>query len=212
MKLTKILIIGAMVCMGALMANAQSFSSQNFINGYNLYITNGATATYGSSNVYGSGWVVTNAITYQTNGTTIYTNYNGTSSYSAVLVTNTSWATDVPLWANRDGSALTANISVDVVGKVAGSTNILTFAIYAVPNNVGTDKITTYPASTANNSFSFAITCTGTTPVVLATNLPTAFLQGCKSLRLQTITPSNAGYDANVVGVWLNGFKPAGAE
>ena len=52
------------------------------------------------------------------------------------------------------------------------------------------------------------MTGTGTTPVIITTNLPTAFLQGNKAVRLLAVEWTNAGTNGAVTGLFLNGFKP----
>ena len=210
MKLTKILIVGAMVCVGSLIAEAQSFQSLPFVNGWNLYLTNGvAVTTASSTEIYTKSWVQTNAITYQTNGTTIYTNYNGASSYAPVYVTNTAGITDLNLWANRDGSVALVNLSADIVGYNASFTNLITIVFTPVSYESGAAKYgqLTYPSTSP--SFSWAINANGLTHVVVSTNLPASFIQGCKALHITSITPSSETASTNgCININLNGYKP----
>lgn len=199
MKFTKNILLGVLVMVGLAAApvvtRGQSFVSEDFLVGTNLLIPAATTCTFGTTNTF---------------------NYALTNLNSAVgtATTNANWAKDVDLWANRDGTALIGNISVHALGLLSNSTNVLTFTFYSVPRGGGIGNLSpSKQASTfAQNSWAFAMTMTGTNELVLATNIPTTFLQGAGRLRLQTAvatsTGSTAGTNSIVKSITLNGWKP----
>jgi len=201
-------IIGLITSLGLLLpqAEAQSGVSLSFLNGYNLTVATNTTYTAGTTtNIYAKGFTVTNSATYPY-----------TASYSPTPVTNANWSSDVPLWANRDGTQPLCNISVQTVGIGSIGTNVMTFTFAAVPawsDSPDYLPITFLAGTGSGNQFSFSVTNNGTTAVVLATNVPAAFMQGARKLRLKTIAVAGAtGTNATIAGIWLNGFKPPGAE
>lgn len=176
---------------------AQGFASPNFIGGgdsdaYNGYlqVTATSTNTIGTTNIYAQGVIQTNSATYPY-----------VSGYAPLFKTNTSWSSAVTLWSDRDGTPPNANISVQMSGLNASFTNIGLFKFASVPRG------TAY-STAAQNMFQFSVTGQGTTNVIVSTNFPTVWMQGCKSIVLQSIEWSNAGTNGTVVGVWLNGYKP----
>lgn len=199
MKFTKNILLGVLVMVGLAAApvvtRGQSFVSEDFLIGTNLLIPAATTCTFATTNTF---------------------NYALTNLNAAVgtATTNANWAKDVDLWANRDGTALSGNISVDALGLLSNSTNVLTFTFYSVPRGGGLgNQLPSKQASTfAQNSWAFSMTMTGTNELVLATNLPTTFLQGAGRLRLQTAvatsTGSTAGTNSIVKSITLNGWKP----
>lgn len=185
---------------------AQTYQSKSFLAGFNLQVssTNGAayigTNSFGGTNIYAKGYTVTNSGTYPY-----------VSSYSATLVTNTSAIQDVALWADRDGSPPSANISVQLSGLNASFTNIFQLRFATIPARSASSSYPPgffQPATSANGLFTFTITGNGTNAVVLSTNLPTAILQGAQGLRLLEISSSNAGTNGTVAGIFLNGYTP----
>ena len=204
-----IMVIGLLSAF-TLPAMAQNHQSQSFLNGFNLQVTATSTNTYTGTNIYAKGYSYTNAPYAYTNS------LNGlvTSNYISVLVpnyvTNTAGVADVTLWANRDGTAPNANISAQLVGINAAFTNTATFKFAGIPV---ANLSPSYPPglftnATINSQFSFSVTGNGTTPVVITTNLPTAFLQGNAGVRLLAVEWSNAGTNGAVTGLFLNGYKP----
>ena len=205
MKKFTLILIAAILAVVTLTAQAQSGQTLSFLNGYNLAIPNNATQTAGTStNTYAKGFTVTNSASYPY-----------VSAYSPIYVTNTAAFVDVPLWANRDGTAPICNISVDVVGPIAQFTNVLTFTFAAIPAVSSSPDflpVTFRPANQSQNQFVFTVTGNGTTDVVLSTNVPSSVLQGARAMRLLSIASSASGTNGTVVFSALNGYKPPGNE
>lgn len=197
-KFSSFLIVAVLLAV-TVAANAQSGVSIPFLNGYNLAVTATSTNTYGATNIYAKGYTVTNSATYPY-----------TSAVQALLATNANAIADVDLWANRDGSVPSLNISVQIAGNSAAFTNTGTFKFAAIPavSRSGDYPAGLYGAATTQNLFSFAVTGNGTNVVCLATNIPTSVIQGCRGLRLTAVEWSNAGTSGTVNGVFLNGYKP----
>jgi hypothetical protein len=202
----------------AVSASAQSFVSENFLNGSNILVIPSSTNTYGATNTwnYNPQLVYSNAIITINTFTTpyIYTTNWTVFTNSVQGTTNTAAFRDVDLWANRDGSALTANVAVHVTGlDAAQATNILTVLLTAIPSGGGLANLgASLPASTqGQNQFTFTVTANGTNDVVLATNLPTTFLQGSGRLRAQVQSPTQgttSGTNCLVKSIRINGWKP----
>lgn len=186
--------------------HAQGFQSRSFLGDgiTNVLIVNGAlpagTTVVVATNSYAGYTAATLVI--QT-GTNIF-GTNANFMKAGVGYSNAPAFADVPLWANRDGSVATANISAHIRGVNVAFTNVLTFHFYAVPRG---NKLA---ATGAQNGFTFTMTGNGTNDVLLATNLPTVFCQGSGALRLLDITPSNAGTNGALISCALNGFSPTG--
>ncbi len=181
------------------------FGQDNAYNGY-LQITANNTNTYGSTNlVYTRGSFTTNVLTAITNPANglVITGY--VSQVFPNYLTNASAFQDVNLWANRDGTPPVVNLSADINGTSAQFTNIVTFTFAAGPTPTG--NVGTQP----QNLWSFSMNGNGTSDVVLATNVPSSFLQGMRKLRLLSVGSSGAG-NGQVVNVWLNGYRAAPAE
>ena len=193
-------VVVGVLALANIPANAQTHQSRAFLSGFNLQVTPTSTNTFGATNIYAKGYTVTNSGTYPY-----------VSSASPVITTNTGAFSDVPLYANRDGSAAIAAVSIQITGLNAAFTNTGLFKFTTVP---AAPRSSMYPpglftnSTSANGLFSVAITGNGTTPVVLTTNLPTAVLQGAAALRLQAVEWTNAGTNGTVAGVFLNGFSP----
>lgn len=199
--LFKILSVAAVALLvSALPSLAQTPVSLPFFTGYNLAVTATSTNTYSGTNIYARGYTVTNTTTYPY-----------VSGYSPTLHTNTAAFGDVTLWANRDGTAPSANISVQFSGLNAAFTNTAALTFVSIPAASTSSDYPAgllQPATETQNKFTFSITGNGTNIVNLATNVPTAFLQGCKGVRCSQIIWSNAGTNGTVAGIFLNGFKP----
>lgn len=203
MKFIKSIIIAVALC-APVLVQAQSGQTLSFINGYNLAVSASNTNSFGLTNTYASGFTVTNSGTYPY-----------VSAYSPIYKTNASAFSDVTLWADRDGSTPSVGISVDMFGLNASFTNIATFRLAAVPassESFDYQAVTFLAATAAQNQFVFQVTGNGTNHVVISTNFPSGVLQGARRLRLTAIEWTNAGTNGTVVGTWLNGYKPAGAE
>ena len=202
MKFNKFFLALALLLALTLGASAQGFVSQSFLNGFNLQVVPTSTNNYAATNGYAKGFTVTNSGTYPY-----------VSSISPTYQTNANAISDVPLWADRDGSSPSANISVHLYGINAAFTNTATFRFATVPAQPNSDSLAYPPgyfgaATAAQNLFAFAVTGNGTNDVIVATNLPTGFLQGNKAIRLLAVEWTNAGTNGYVKGVFVNGFKP----
>lgn len=200
------LLCAVALCMSPPPTQAQSGQSLNFINGYNLQITTLTTNTYSGTNSYSKGFTQTNSGTYPY-----------VSSFSPIWFTNTQAFSDATLWCDRDGTTPSLNIAVDVNGLNAIFTNTVTFNFATIAYNVESGQgVAALPTTSANGLFSFSITGNGTNDVVLQTNVPSAFLQGARRLRLLSVGVSTGtgtgGTNGTVVGVWLDGYKPVGQE
>ncbi len=181
-------------------ASAQTAQSMPFLNGYNLAVVSTTTNLFNGTNIYAKGFYVTNSGTYPY-----------TSSIVAVTVTNTGAITDVPLWANRDGTTPLANISVQIHGLNAAFTNTGLFKFAAIPaqsRSANYPPGLLQPATAAQNLLSFSVTGNGTNVVCLASNLVTASFQGSRAIRFLGVEWTNAGTNGFVDGVFLNGSTP----
>lgn len=172
--------------------NAQTFDDgRSFLSGNatNLYLASISTSTNisNSTNTFGT----TNQ--YMVNG---------------VWKTNATGFVLVSGFANRDGTPPNANISISLCGTNSTATNLVTFEFRRVANS--RSGVT---SGGANDTFSFNVTATGTTPVVMSTNVPTTFLQGIKQVELyqirSTVTPqTNITATVFVNDISLNGYPP----
>ena len=178
----------------------------NGISGY-LQITPYSTNSYGATNlVYvKSGFLGYASMTY-TNPVTGVVYTGNTNGVIPLYVTNANGFADIDLWANRDGSALVGNISVDVLGYGATFTNTVGFN-FAVINGGG------LPVTTgAGSGLQFSVTGNGTNDVVAQTNLlVSTTIQGARKLRLTSVTSTGVGTggtNGQVVNIWVNGYKP----
>lgn len=200
MKFFKQLVLAALL--GATIpASAQGFVSPSFITGFNQQLLTLTTNTYSGTNTFAKSYVQTNS-----------TVYPYVSGRQPVMQTNAQAFSDVNLWANRDGTSPLANISVDVQGLNAVFTNVVTFNFATIPNGSEDGYVPLNPGSGAQNQWSFSITGNGTNDVVVATNVPTALLQGCKALRCTSVAMTCPGGTGGTNGTLLhlkfNGFKP----
>lgn len=221
MKFIKILTVIASLCVMSIGAFAQTSVSLPFIgvggNGLGGLVPQGLSGylqiTAQSTNSYGS-----SSLAYVRGGFLGYAGMTYTNPYSGTVftgatngvlptyVTNAAAIGDVDLWANRDGTALVGNISAQINGISAAFTNIVTFN-FATINGGGV------PVTTGAGLVSFSMTGNGTNDVVVQTNLlVSTTIQGARKLRLLNVASTNQGTNGQVVNVWLNGAKPAGAE
>ncbi len=218
-KMKKLLSI-LTVCGFVLAASAQNHVSQSFLNATSVSV----------SNLF----QVTNLLAFNAHGgtnrfATYFTNLNGV--YSAATNYNNGPALaglnllkDANLWTDRNGNywpngfntfhQLSTNVVVNPINLLlrvhggAGANSTVTFLFAPVWDETGPDATDTY-ATTADH-WSVAVTAAGTTPVILATNVPVWRWPGAKGLRLERIV--NADTDADSL-VWvtrckLNGFRP----
>lgn len=165
----------------------------------------------------GNGYTGTNGFFYinsfvQTNST----GYPPNSGFSPVWAQGNPFS-DVPLWANRDGTAPLAsfNISLTDPNTVAGgSTNIVIVTLTTLNRNPGQ-----YAGAIYNNQGQnqFTFTCTnslratnslGYGSINISTNIPTSFLQGALALQLQ-LNIGAAGTNAGIA--WSNVTGPYNA-
>ena len=114
---------------------------------------------------------------------------------------------DARLWANKDGTTANVALLFSVVGTNAAATNTFTFTVRPV-HDVGTTSVNDVTDSV--RSFAVALVATGTTRATIATNVPTALLQGVKALRLVSVATSDEGGNAAgmVATAKLVGFVP----
>lgn len=190
--------------MTSVAAFAQSGQTLSFINGYNLQVTATSTNSYSGTNTFAKGYTITNSAAYPP-----------VSAYSPIWKTNTQAFSDVTLWADRDGTPPNVNITVRIKGLNANFTNTGTFrfaSISALSMSSDYPPGTFIPCTSSNGQFAFTVTGNGTNDVVFPTNAPSYLLQGSRALRLTGVEWSNAGTDGTIVGAWLDGYKPAGAE
>lgn len=109
---------------------------------------------------------------------------------------------DAGLWINPDGSVPSVALVGTVTGTNAAATNTITFTFYTVPDG---STVTT----ATQNRFQFAMPGGGSGTATWSTNVPTAFLQGSKGLRLSTVAVDSAAGGGNMsIGVKLVGFVP----
>lgn len=199
-------------------AQAQNHISQSLLTVASLQVTNLMQATNllatGSSTTNKPGTLFTNLA-----GTLINPTNGGSVSYAGYNLFK-----DATLWADRNGNfspnafntagngstnQLTgfSTVFIRLFGKNAAANSAVTF--YFTPIWDGTGANTDTYLNTAD-AWSVAVTASGTTPVLLATNVPTWRWPGASGLRLQRI--SNGDTDASsevwVDRVSLNGFKP----
>lgn len=138
-----ITIIGLCVVCGA--ASAQNYVAKNFINGFNLIISNNVTVTYGNTNVNWADSLMNLRWSNQTNyiPATFYGNGSLTANpefadtvywtnaiVNATAPTGNAWK-DLPnVWVAKDGKVLD-NLTLfgAIRGLDAGSTNNLTFTV-----------------------------------------------------------------------------------
>lgn len=201
---------------GAMAQTHQSLSfigagGSGFVGGANglLQMQATSTNTYGSTAlIYAKGSYVTNVLINVTNAANGLVIQQYQSVFTPIFVTNAAGISDVTLWANRDGTAPLANISVDYFGSAATATNLITLNFAAKPINGGN------VATGASSLFSFSFNGNGTNDVVITTNLPQTVLQGNYGFRLISAVSTNGAVQSNVgsLNCWLNGYKPAGAE
>lgn len=182
----------------ALVGNAaemQYFSliGQNY--GVN-FITTSQTVTNGtvgysyrnvlSNNVIAGQYAFTN---YFTNASVIYTNYGNYQGGAFQDVQGAALSTGEPMSG--------AMFSDTITGTDVGSTNTYTFIVQKSPDG------TNYAIAGSAGTFTWAHIGMGTTNTTFVTNPPTAFLQGGKSFRIQTIASGAAGATNTVTEVGL---------
>ena len=179
--------------------NAAPFKSFSLINGSDVVIPLNTTHSFGDRGVF-------------------YTKPNGDKGFSltatnvtAAGVTNVATYTnvpaawgDVPLWSDANGNPATVSITVKLTGNnAANSTNFMTFVFGAM----GAGKET---PTQAQNKWTWGVMANGTTPVVITTNPPSGFLNGCGGLRLLSINANNVSSSVSVTvnSITCNGFVP----
>jgi hypothetical protein len=224
MKNTKSFLKLAMVAVAsfalAVTAIAQTPTSLSFIgngDGYNLLLNADTTNTTTSTNVWAQGYHTASVLMPYTNASSGLVQSNWMTTNAPNWFTNTiGGISDVNLWANRDGTALIGNINVDMYGMNGWFTNQVHFTFQTIGGGGGNNGIPANIAdSTAQNTWEFMLTGNSSNHVSLSTNIPTGFLQGARRLRLTVSTPAQGlqhGTNGWITGVWLNGYKPTGAE
>lgn len=173
-----------------------------------LQFTSLSTNSFGSPNLaYIKNYVVTNILQSFTNSANGLVTTGYVSSVAANYVTNASGYNDVTLWADRDGTAPDANLTLDINGINANFTNTVTFNFtFLTPYGV--------QLTGAQNLFAVTLTGNGTNDVALSTNVPQLVLQGQRRMRLASIVstgPASNGTNGQAM-VWFDGYKPGPAE
>lgn len=194
-------ILGASLLLAVTAVAQPTFGSYSF---FSAGITNVLLQPV-STNIFGQTNIIYNV--EMTNGV-----WDGTanSNLNAKAIIS-----DVPLWANIDGTSLNANITVHTIGFDARATNagvIFTFAAiprYLMDSSVGGTR---GAGTSAQNQFSVSMTPTGTNDILIATNLPTIILQGSSGLRLLSFAApavgTGNGTNLLIRSLSLNGFHP----
>lgn len=186
----KILLTLAAVAALALPASAAQFTSTSFLPGLGF-------VQLGSTSNLLSGTSARYVRSRSTAPVTVST--NGVVTFHADI-TNAVSGLSAPLWVNADGTAPNANVSVRLQGKSASATNVVTFKLTALPTQDG------WAPTAAQNAWSFSATANGTNEVSLATNVPTALLQGCAAVQL-SVTNGATGDVVLLREANLNGYK-----
>lgn len=142
---------------------------------------------------------------YWTNQTTVFSSY-ALSSYGGIgtypggftvstnILNGQAWV-DVPIPANPDGSVVLPTLTVTIAPGTAATTNVYTMIFAPVINgtNAINAGIVTSPTPVQGvDRVTWIVAAQGVTTVTAKTNLPTAFLQGAKKLRLVSIASSDA--------------------
>ena len=229
MKIKNILLMLLALLGISLATQAQSARSISFLNGSYLIVPYGPASSVSTNYYSGS---VTNMLYVnkwiQTNSTT----YPYVSSYSPSYTIGSGMA-DVPLWANRDGTAPLANLAVAFSDfSTIANTNTLTFTLTTFASGVASAApgAPAFINTQAQNQWSFTSPVSnGTNWIAISTNIPTGFLQGAHRVRLTVtagpigtnnsggttiITGSYSSPVTNTVngwqlaGAWINGFTP----
>jgi len=190
-------------------AQAQNFSPNDFLSGNQaVFITNNSTVAYGAVGVPMTNqqnhavFSLTNL--YSTNSIVApgnaYTNSNAYNGYA--------W-NDVISFSDRDGNNGSGSIAVSLVGTTADTTQAVAFTFVQMLGKT-TSGTLSVPATATQNKFVFAVTPTGTTPITIATNIPTAQMQGTAGWRLSSIAePNNAAAGGVIIStLTLNGYRP----
>lgn len=215
---TRFAVVLAITLGGPLAARAQSAQELPFIGpggggasplgaapGW-LQFTSLSTNSFGSPNLaYIKNYSATNILASFTNLANGLVTTGYISSVVPNYVTNAAGFSDVTLWADRDGTAPDANLTLDINGINANFTNTVTFNFTCV---------TPYGVALTQGQNLFAVTMTGngTNDVALSTNVPLTFLQGQRRLRLASIVsagPASNGTNGQAM-VWFDGYKPEG--
>lgn len=111
---------------------------------------------------------------------------------------------DVYGFADANGNAGSAVISVTQYGSAATSTNALTFTFVR-----STDGLNFPTNTTPDSTFSFSVTQAGTATTTTSTNVPTWFLTGAAKVRLLQIANVGAGPGTcKLTSLTLNGYLP----
>ena len=182
---------------GALLPYAASGTSTNY---NNVYVT-----TLGTNGLF---WVKDFV---QTNSTT----YPPVSGYTPQWIQGQPF-TDIPLWANRDGTAPLAamNVAIALPNQTNGlSTNSFKITLTTL-NNYNQGGGTGFPSlasiynNNALNQWSFTVTNTaqatnslGYDTMIVSTNIPQGFLQGALGVQVQINVQAA---DAHNNGSWTN--------
>jgi hypothetical protein len=207
-------IIGAV----ALTATAQTPKFESFLQnegGVVLpYSASGTTTNY--STTFAAQYTGTNGFFWvkafvQTNSTV----YPYVSGYSPVWTQGEPFS-DIPLWANRDGTAPLAamNVAIALPNQTNGlSTNsfkitLITLNNYNASGGVGFPALASVYNNNALNSWTFSVTNTsqstnsgGYDTMIVSTNIPQGFLQGALGVQCQITV---AAADAHDASSWTN--------
>lgn len=142
-------------------------------------------------------------------GTNLLATKNLLKSY--VSLWSTREGDPVPMWGSQTGTNSLASIAFRIVGASIYATNTVAFLFTGIPwvdenNNA-------YENTRSGDLINVTIAANGTTPVIMATNLPMGRVIGYKGLRLASITAgsngdNNGSNQVYVTDVRLIGFKP----
>lgn len=160
-----------------------------------FYIT-GSSSNYMWNQAYLTNIVVTNVAVR----TPFIQIPGATNSTTGAIVP--SFAQDVGGFADANGNVGSAVLSLTAL-EAGGATSAVTLTF--VPSSDGYD----FPAaSTSEGAFSFAFTPSATAET-LKTNLPSAFMQGTKKVRLLNVnTGSNTTGSFTILSLSLDGYIP----
>lgn len=188
-----------------------AFKAEQFINGYDVIITNNQTLQYAATNVaykYGSAGIQQNlsltnwSIPRTLVGTTAY--YTNSPVQNTNIVNPAAWR-DVDLYSDRNQNAGAPSLTIVASGTTAVGTNELNFTFWTLSDGTNQDNVT----SSSIKSFGYTMAITGNTNLVMTTNLPAALCTGSAKLRLVTLRTANSTTNDYVYlrSVTLNGFR-----